>query len=219
MKKIYKLALEITRKCNLNCKHCLRGPSENKDMSYETLYETLKNIDEITYVCFTGGEPTLNLDAIKNFIEICREFPIRVDNFHITTNGKKYSQELVDLCEEMYFNFCYDGDSFLCVSRNKYQNEDLGETPNGYMDLSYYSDSQYKLGDRDWDILKMGNAETFGVREIPQEKLDTDGETIYGEMYVNVNGYIISGCDWSYEIQEKLKCGSVYNWDDFVSNL
>jgi len=63
------LVLEVTRKCNMNCAHCLRGNAEDKDISFDLIDILLDNIDSINMITFTGGEPSLNVKALKYFRE------------------------------------------------------------------------------------------------------------------------------------------------------
>lgn len=62
------LCLEVTRRCNMGCAHCLRGNAEDLDMSHETIEQVLGQVDVIGQVTFTGGEPSLNVDAIGTFL-------------------------------------------------------------------------------------------------------------------------------------------------------
>lgn len=34
------LVLEVTRRCNMNCAHCIRGETENIDMQHEVLLQS-----------------------------------------------------------------------------------------------------------------------------------------------------------------------------------
>lgn len=117
------LIFEITRKCNMKCAHCLRGNAQNKNMSKETMLQSLRGISYISTVTFGGGEPTLNLDMIWYFIECCRMLDIEVGNFYIVTNGKSYHRELEDVCDALY-NFCTDNEiSGLTVSDDEFHRE------------------------------------------------------------------------------------------------
>ena len=55
------LIIEITRRCNMACAHCLRGDAQNIDIDPSYMLKLLRdnNIDYISMVTFTGGEPTL----------------------------------------------------------------------------------------------------------------------------------------------------------------
>lgn len=39
---IYNMTFEVTRKCNKKCIHCLRGDSQNINMTQEIIEESLK---------------------------------------------------------------------------------------------------------------------------------------------------------------------------------
>ena len=58
------LAIEVTQRCNLNCDHCLRGCARNVNITKEIIDKTLDNFEHISSITFTGGEPTLNPEAI-----------------------------------------------------------------------------------------------------------------------------------------------------------
>ncbi len=67
--RVYSLILEVTRRCNMCCAHCLRRDAEDIDMEKETVDEILNMVDEIQSVTFTGGEPSLNLPLIQYFFD------------------------------------------------------------------------------------------------------------------------------------------------------
>ena len=60
---IQNLAIEVTRKCNIKCAHCLRGDSQNKDIDLKYIDILLDQVNYIGHFCPTGGEPSLNIKA------------------------------------------------------------------------------------------------------------------------------------------------------------
>lgn len=66
---IQNLVLEITRRCNMHCAHCLRGEAEDKDMDFAVIDRILELADSVQSVTFTGGEPSLYIPAIRYFFE------------------------------------------------------------------------------------------------------------------------------------------------------
>jgi MoaA/NifB/PqqE/SkfB family radical SAM enzyme len=60
------VAFEITKKCNLHCKHCYRRDFSGRDLSDKKWIEVFKNLDEEGYVQagWVGGEPMLRKDLI-----------------------------------------------------------------------------------------------------------------------------------------------------------
>lgn len=47
--------IEMTRKCNLQCKHCLRGDAQDKTISKEQLNGLLKNSFLVGNIFLGGG--------------------------------------------------------------------------------------------------------------------------------------------------------------------
>lgn len=60
--KVCNLILEVTRRCNMNCAHCLRGDAQNMDADPALIPKIFDGIDDIDTITFTGGEPALNTD-------------------------------------------------------------------------------------------------------------------------------------------------------------
>lgn len=60
------LTVEITRKCNMACAHCLRGDAENVDLTNMDIDGVLDQAEAIGRLIITGGEPLLNLRAMQH---------------------------------------------------------------------------------------------------------------------------------------------------------
>ena len=54
-------AIEITRKCNMKCAHCLRGEAQKRNIHKKYITKVLEDISSIGSLTITGGEPTLNM--------------------------------------------------------------------------------------------------------------------------------------------------------------
>ena len=55
----YKVVIEVTRRCNMNCAHCLRGDAQNLDISIDVIdrfFDAFANGADISTITFTGGE-------------------------------------------------------------------------------------------------------------------------------------------------------------------
>lgn len=84
---ITNLTIEVTRFCNLECIHCLRGESENKYINNDTMKNLMKNINSIKLLTITGGEPLIAIKSINKLIELIKENNIKVENIQLITNG------------------------------------------------------------------------------------------------------------------------------------
>ena len=103
MKKVYieNLAFITTERCNLDCKHCLRGEKCNRDISDEVIEKTLDEVGIVINVSICGGEPTLKMDRIEKIITYIIDNKINLEEFSLTINGTKYSEELIRLLDYM----------------------------------------------------------------------------------------------------------------------
>lgn len=104
MKKIIKtIAIEITRRCNENCPHCMRGNSQNIDLKKQDIDKLFKsNKSIIGRIVFSGGEPLLNEDIIIYTIDKIINEKIPVLCIELTTNSTIYSQKIIDAFNRFY---------------------------------------------------------------------------------------------------------------------
>lgn len=83
------LAIEMTRRCNMNCKFCGKGQAQNLDINKEIIDKTLDEMDGvyIEALRISGGEPLLVPNLICYLIEKIIEKHIYINNVCIFTNG------------------------------------------------------------------------------------------------------------------------------------
>lgn len=224
---IQNLVIEVTRKCNMACEHCLRGNAVNLDIKKEYIDSLLSQVESIGIVTFTGGEPSLNVPIMNYFLEQCKANNIYVGSFYIATNGMKVNEDFVLFCLRMY-SFC--GDKEFCQVE---VSNDLFHANEGNFDetllsgLSFFSKKfendgyNYHYGD---SLIKEGKAKTeLGMgRETDkgQTKSKMDLDTFNdSDIYLNCKGEIIYGCDWSYANQRYHKLCNVDELTYFYSEL
>ena len=85
------VVIEITRRCNMCCAHCLRGDAENVDIQERYIDAFLDSFEKgacISYIVFSGGEISLNIPAIRYILKAVKERNISVGSFYMVTNGK-----------------------------------------------------------------------------------------------------------------------------------
>lgn len=216
------LVIEVTRRCNMQCMHCLRGEAQNIDINkkyIDALFDKVSNIYRIT---FTGGEPTLNVDAIEYTLKKAIEKEI-CPSFWLATNGKVYSQRLVDVLLD-YYAYCLDfgyGSEESCglaVSLDKFHDEISRKNLYKYKGLAFYDDSKEFKDESKRILVNEGLAKInkIGVRNITPSEFYTEitDNTLYiEEFYLNAKGEILVDCDLSYETQDKCSYGNILNFD------
>lgn len=102
------LSVEITRRCQLKCAHCLRGDAQNVDLSYEAIDNLLGQTDAIWRLFFSGGEPTLALDQMEYFLDKMIDFNIPLTEMKFITNAYDRSNKIFDLIKRYseYIRLC-----------------------------------------------------------------------------------------------------------------
>jgi len=215
------LAIEVTRKCNINCNHCLRGNSQNKDISLEYIDILLDQINSIGHFCPTGGEPSLNVPSIKYFIDGCKKRNISINTFYIATNGVDLTIDFINVCKELYELCQNKKQSSLQISNDFYHVSERMYNDNLLKDLPFYT-KRHNDGDFLVEKLhregKLANNENAKVMSgaIPVTSIEIFNKN---PIYLNVNGDIINGCDWSYSNQKFHFLCKVYSIEDFKINL
>ena len=102
------LVVEITRKCQLKCAHCLKGDAQNVDMSVDVIDKLLESVVSIGTLLFTGGEPTMNLQGMKYFLDVMKSKGISLNKLKIVTNGCETSEDVIALIQDYYSYITYD---------------------------------------------------------------------------------------------------------------
>lgn len=96
---INQLTVEVTRRCNMACGHCLRGDTENVDIYLSSIDEVLDQAESIGQLAITGGEPTLNMAAIQYIANAISQRGIPLMRVQIISNGLRYEESLVAVLE------------------------------------------------------------------------------------------------------------------------
>ena len=209
------LVVEVTRRCNTRCKHCLRGEPQNKSMKIEYVNEFFSKIDSVGCITFTGGEPSLVPHISRNVMISANHYGVDISNFYIATNAKKITPSFLETLTYVY-NQCSENE----ISNISYSNDKYHETQIYKHIYKLEEWAEYEMGNSDLvhpRISKKYNYEPFiiregragwGEKENRKEKFRFEhyGDTISimdESIYLNCNGYVIAGCDWSYESQNK----------------
>ncbi len=103
----------VTNRCNLDCKYCyFKKSSGDQVLSPE---EVLNKIKDFKSVVFTGGEPLLNYNWIKEFLTLKMEKNITFDEVILFTNGTLLNDEIVQFLKEhnVVVNVSLDGPGFV----------------------------------------------------------------------------------------------------------
>ena len=209
------LIIEVTRRCNMRCDHCLRGDAEDLDISNEVLDRILdSSLVEGPHIVFTGGEPTLNIRAIQYFIEGLKRRGARIDGFYIKSNGKDESIELMLASLELY---ALSDNKEMCaleVSGDQYHE---GYSPELYKGLAFYRFDERDISDK--ALINDGKSFEYGIgsrSEYPADFIfdEYDSEdTCVEELYISSNGNVVGSCNMSFERVDEESLGNILTED------
>lgn len=235
------VVIEVTRRCNMCCAHCLRGDAENVDIQekyIDAFLDSFANAGYISSLTFTGGEISLNIPAIRYTLNAVRERNISVGSFYMVTNGKAVDKMVeLALASLEWWNYCDDKDDYscgLCISSDDFHEEIPRES------ASILSGLRYNRNDKVTDFRKQylineGRAKTINANQIlKREPIVSELVIEYerdckpgneaginitdGELYLNAIGDVVVGCDWSYESQKKYRIGNVMD-EKWLENI
>lgn len=176
----------------------------------------LKNIQYIGHFNITGGEPSLNVKAIRYILKQVKHFGIEVYSFYIVTNGSQSSMsgEFIDICSALYrYQQKKDMEGslrMLEMSDDRFHDNrlhrkvirKLKEYP--FFGLRGQADNIF--------LYKEGRSQSGNAN--PVRELYADDENyLEGCVYLNAGGMILSNGDLSYQRQtENGLCHSGSFW-------
>lgn len=220
------LIIEVTRKCNMACPHCLRGDAEKISFDYKMLPNVFSGIDYIETITFTGGEITVALPTFEKIVEYICTRNIKFVNFYIKTNLKKVSKKFLLLVDMLYqkaesndisnldfsFDIYHDSDEFI---NNYWRYKDFQEE---LCLADYITNLNVNKEPLEYKLIYEGNATKWFNFEDSYRKPSffngffEEGDDCFCEniVYVAANGNVISDCNLSYEHIDEYAFGNVH---------
>jgi organic radical activating enzyme len=225
------IIIETTRQCNLSCEHCLRGDAENMSIDRAYVESLFSQVDEISCLTLTGGEPALRPDKINMILDVAEQYGVDILNFFIATNGTIATLDFIMALIRLH-HYCSDNEiSMVLVSNDVFHDTDkIRENIRQLQVLSFVDyrnpvetkadHSSYDYGNYQ-NILFQGRGEAFCADMHPVEKTIADIMECPedAEFYLNCHGDIILGCDWSYENQDEHRLCHVSDLHEFLAKI
>lgn len=231
------LVVEVTRRCNMGCAHCLRGEAENIDIS-EAILETVAGTIQPGAVTFSGGEPSLNVAAIRRYFELAERYGHEPSYFYVATNGKTNQEELAfallkayplmeepEMCDltmsddpfhddvDRYKTQIFEGLSFYRPDDNRHPRDDF--SPNSVLAVGRAADNG--LGRNPGPIIANSLADIVEWEDDESPALSS-GVRI-NELYISANGNVVDVCDVSYEEIDEYKLCHISELENKLDEL
>jgi len=201
------LVIEVTRKCNIRCDHCLRGDAQKSNMNLLYIDSLLNQVEEIGTVVFSGGEPSMAVGVIEYFLTEVKRRGIGLGSFYIATNGIEVSEDFIMVCLKLY---SYSYEKSYC--KIDVSNDMFHQAEGGYntelLDGLAFIGRKYEKEGYDFDnrtrLINEGRGSNYNTKNKAEGgQITTVEEFRDTQIYLNCKGNIISGCDWSYKSQDK----------------
>ena len=231
------LSIEVTRKCNMNCAHCLRGESEKTDLDLSNVRKLLEHTEHINMLTLTGGEPSLAIDKIEQVLDICNEMTIPIDSFYVVTNGKEVTDRF--LCALIkWYAYCiqYSSEpelSGIALSKDQFH-EPIPEINERLLrSLAFFTEDKMINTKKPQYVIPMGRAQNIDRHEYNIEytywrndeeedpTVEFRDEMLYIESTVALtcDGEILKSCDYPYDNTKPYRIGDVDHMDDLEQYL
>lgn len=204
------IMFELTRRCDMQCSHCLRGDAQGVDMSSHMIRTILLKLEDIaSNFSFGGGEAILKPELINQFTQELHWSGINtqwLEPMWIVSNGKRLyniddpynPSELTDALIRLS-NYV---PITLAISTDKYH-EDGADSRYNHAEYLFEHTPDIQLckhGPRDYsNLVDMGRFR--GGREV-KEAVNEDDLKLF---YINIHGDIFPSCDLSYNFMDEFK--------------
>ena len=206
------LVIEVTRRCNMHCAHCLRGEAQAVDLDLHKIDAFLEDVSHIDTITFTGGEPSLNVDAIRHVLDRCKELSIPVYNFYIVTNGKDITDAFLRVLMDWYVYCVLCGGepeySGLALSQDEYHEPINASHIALLRAFSFFNESDKSTDWSEARLINIGRARSItnhpkrDPRHSPASIMYIEDGGIRvedGPVLFTCNGDILLDCDYEYE--------------------
>ena len=207
------IAIEVTRKCNMNCAHCLRGDAQNVNIDNSYIDKLLEDVSGIGNVTFTGGEPSLNVDAIEYTLNKCIEMNIPVGSFYVVTNAKANPLPLAIACLKWYAYCDYrdDGVCGISISHDMFHDDIDREHEAILRGLAFFREDKTTDFNKT-RLINEGRAanlyhmdkvsQSYRHEEFTYEEWGDEETRIESMIYLSANGEVRTDCDIAYDNYE-----------------
>lgn len=236
---LHHLMVEITRKCNKQCPHCMRGEAQNLTISEELIDKLINEVEDVLSVTAGSGETLLEIEQLQYLIQKIIESHWKTRYIETTTNGTVCDGRIIDSFER----FCCSNDgrvALLRISNDQFHNAEeytrafeyyislVDEAnarihkcyPNSNIYLRYVLDKAGELPHLDYEGRAVEHIDGGGHQyvlgknvaypELHPHRIKIVGNEIPCAMYLAANGNVCFDEGNSYEHIDSLAIGNMF---------
>ena len=135
MLNVVNLSLEVTKRCNFKCRHCLKGEAQEEDLDLNVIAKIFKRGVIVQNLQFTGGEVFMVPDLFHKIVDRIISSGAMVNHANIVTNGTYYTKQIeqdlrrlsiyISRCNSMVSGANYQNPISLELSDDEYHQEQI----------------------------------------------------------------------------------------------
>lgn len=191
------VGIELTRRCNMRCAHCMRGDPQSIDLQEQPLAAFLRQIRTIGLLVLSGGEPSLAAAQIKMVHSYLRKFEVDVFRVDIVTNAKVISKAFTAALslfrEPCRCKLAYGGDLHEDVPAESIRK--LKDALGHQWEIKPQGTSR--------PLIKQGRCLEGREVNLTSRFQVCNGMIYHRPLYLNALGFVLPHTDLSYENQER----------------
>lgn len=222
------IILEITRRCNLKCEHCIRGEQQNLDLTDVVINRLFDNLEECKLLNLTGGEPLLAIDIIEYLVDEIIRRNIKIETINLVTNGTIKDRRIVDILAR----FCDSAEerkAMLRISTDSFHKQDESKKAyDFYMEAAKQYERLEILETRPFGevgssiFIIAGRAKNLLIEHpelvpvigrrkesIYDHRVTVGNNTVFCMLHITVNGDICVFEDRSFETNDRMTIGNI----------
>lgn len=221
------ICVETTRRCNMQCAHCMRGEAQNKNLLPDAVDFLFERVNQINTIVPTGGEPTLNPDALREITNAIHKHHVYVSGVYLVTNGLVVTDHF--LKEFMNLLLATDMDEYssgLALSQDIFHDKIPEENIRRLSLFKCYRPDDKKV---DWTRIQpfnLGRAaencpvetrEPFKMEPFYDAEIDDDGNITLWDttLALTVDGDLLAGSEYAYDQTDRIKICNIFDPDWF----
>lgn len=237
------ISLEITRRCNMQCAHCLRGEAQEQIMTRQVIDRFLEETGTVQHLLLTGGEICLAPGTIKYLVDEIIRRKSRILTFSCVTNGSicdrsiinnfnRLSRYIATEFKELYTEKGLKNIGIISISNDGYHSgTDLDKTASFYRKYANKHMAVFKESRKKYkSLVASGNAiknnlvndnDLEIIYHICPYRLTIKDDMVYNDIEITPGGGVTFGGDYSYQKIDSQIFGNILNGhlsDIFLNN-
>lgn len=220
------LTVEITRKCNLKCRHCMRGEAQNITLSTEVIDKIFEQVKDCRTLSLTGGgEALLEIEVIDYLVDKINANGWNTESIQITTNGTIVDKRIINILEK-FCNKKKNRLAYMRISADKFH--DIAQSEATYLKYKKMTNNKavnILLGEKQIEsfkftgrgieyILTTNDLDSFGVVSVPfleKHRIKVNNDKVFCSLLIASNGNVLFDEEASYETQDEWCMGNILN--------